>query len=405
MKNSPDTEWFNKVEKRLEAYSEEPDGAVWDKIAAALARPAEPVWIRWSHRSTAAMCLLIFLWAGMNAIHSVAPSEEEPEAVVNDVAPGRNGNFHADHLATAREPSEALAGGRAKSHQRPLEQHRADDHAWSSAVVSNTEEASAVLNNTDDNHAGVDDRQIAKGAPSAIRLSAEDGDSSSTKETIMPPTRRKRAIRLYVALSPSLSFQEITPLANDGFVVERFSSRPFLSADRLGVSIHAGTQLRVGRRLEIYGGLSAYRQSQTLVYQYLSDAPAMLNQRENFDYAVSPTMTEQSVRFAMLNLGAEAGVLYYLRGERLTQKAGAGLAWSHGTRRSGVGETYRNETSQYLLYQLLYRSEYTLSNSLCFFVQPFYQHSLISAEDLKAPFKTKPYRVGLSVGLFFSCCP
>src|SRR5690606_17281493 len=74
--------------------------------------------------------------------------------------------------------------------------------------------------------------------------------SPATEQSRKPV--RRRGIRLYGSIATSLAFQKMTPFANDGVRIESFYSRPVLSTGRVGLSLQAGIQHQVGRRVEMY---------------------------------------------------------------------------------------------------------------------------------------------------------
>jgi hypothetical protein len=148
--------------------------------------------------------------------------------------------------------------------------------------------------------------------------------------------------------------------------------------------------------------LTVYQQSQSVVYRYLSGELSTASQLEELDYTLSPSVLEKTVEYSMLNVGAEAGMIYLLRGEKLAHKIGAGLSFQHGLKRMGDGETYNNAGSHYLSYELFYRNEYSVNKVARIFVQPFYRHTLMSGEVLNEPFSIKPYHAGLSFGMLYT---
>ncbi len=103
----------------------------------------------------------------------------------------------------------------------------------------------------------------------------------------------------------------------------------------------------------------------------------------------------------MKNLGAQAGILYYLKGDKLTHKVGAGLSFQQGLQKAASHTTYDNSKSSYMFYQLFYRTEFTVNKSMRIFFQPNFSQAFISNEKLSEPFKLKPYRAGLSFGIVY----
>lgn len=408
MKNSPDPEWFNKLEKRLSDYTEEPDADLWKKVAAGIGKP-DPVWVPWAHRSAVLISALVFLWSGMDSIGPPVDLKEAPLTHNRALSKDENltGQAHADNAevqsqnspfrvdtdkTTRRKNSKLLvqkklARGEANAKDIPEENKKTPASNLFPSVLARMPADKSEIIRTDSLNSEsltIDSLQLER------------------KKDIIIPDKKRRIFILYASLSTGLSFQKITPFINDGVVIESFHTKPVFSADRLGVSLQAGIQSKIAKRFEIFGGISLYRQSQTLTYQYVSDDDVNVVQEEDFAYRVTPGLTGESVKYSMLNLGAEAGMMYYLKGDRLAHKIGAGLSWQHGMRQMSEGETYNNAKSQYLFYQVFYRNEYAVNQSVNIFIQPFYKHALLSREEFDAPFRVKPYHAGLSFGILYT---
>ena len=69
MKNSPDHDPFNDLEKRLERYIEQPDSLVWENIDAALRPNRIALWLPWVDYITSGVSALLFtlLFISINA--------------------------------------------------------------------------------------------------------------------------------------------------------------------------------------------------------------------------------------------------------------------------------------------------------------------------------------------------
>jgi hypothetical protein len=102
----------------------------------------------------------------------------------------------------------------------------------------------------------------------------------------------------------------------------------------------------------------------------------------------------------MLNVGANAGLLYHLQGEKFAHKLGAGLSYQYGSRKH-VEEGAGNFSAHYLFYQIHYRNELQLSRRLKLFIQPTFSQAFHVSETLDTPLKITPYRAGLGVGLLY----
>ena len=230
-------------------------------------------------------------------------------------------------------------------------------------------------------------------------------DSAATGGQTVPynrPKKKRAGISFYALFSPTLSFQTATPSARDGVIIQKFNKPSILSGDRLGIGLEAGVQGRLSKKFEYFAGLSVYHQSQTLQYTYQSSGSFVIeNGGDDLSYTVKPTTTERSVSYSMLNIGAQAGVLYTLTESRLSHKIGLGLQYQKGLTHASSGEPYDNSSSSYLNYQVLYRAELALNGRLTFIVQPSVTRTCLVNETLHVPFTLKQYRPGVSVGLSY----
>ncbi|HEY5749081.1 MAG TPA: hypothetical protein VIU12_23595 [Chryseolinea sp.] len=216
------------------------------------------------------------------------------------------------------------------------------------------------------------------------------------------PQKKRAGISFYALFSPTLSFQTATPSARDGVVIQKFKKPSMLSGDRLGLALEAGVQGRLSKKFEYFGGLSVYHQSQTLQYTYQNTGNVVIeNGVDGLSYAVKPATAERSVSYNMLNVGAQAGVLYTLKEHRLSHKIGVALQYQRGLTHASVDEPYDNASSSYFNYQVLYRAEIALDNRLTFIVQPSITRTLLVNETLHLPFTLKQYRPGVSIGLSY----
>jgi hypothetical protein len=212
------------------------------------------------------------------------------------------------------------------------------------------------------------------------------------------PSRKRRPV-LYGSISSSLAFNKIIPDKGDGVAIGSIVSRPVLAHDRIGFTLNTGVQLQISRNLEVYSGLSLYRQSHRLIYEFNSDQTTITSDAAGIVF--TPGVVQKTVAYDMMNAGVEAGVLYLLTGDRVLHKLGAGIAWHHGLRKAREGETYDNSRSQYLSYQLSYRTEFAVDNRMIVYFQPFYRHVFSSQESLSEPMRLKPYYAGIGIGLIY----
>jgi hypothetical protein len=201
-------------------------------------------------------------------------------------------------------------------------------------------------------------------------------------------------------VTPLLTFHRAVPTGYDGVVVTDFSNPGILSAERFGLGADIGVQGTITKRLEYYGGLSFYKQNQTLRYTYQSGNETTLESGGDTDYIVFPKLTTGNINYAMQNIGLQAGMLYHLYGEKLAHKVGLGISYQRGLIKSNA-ETYENADSRYFSYQIFYRNELRVSQKLRFFVQPTFIQSFHHGEKLNAPFHLSSYRAGIGAGMLY----
>jgi hypothetical protein len=436
MKNSPDEEWLHNLEKRLRDYTEEPDGDLWNEIAGKINDDREPVWILWSNRAAAFIALAALLWL-WPVFHKAPPrftsetlSQQENLSAKGDAEnQSAYGNDQKPVQLKSHEP-EKNTKRVDKSREETLNQNFKNkaDKVRSGSVnkISDKNENPVnkeLITNSDEKNTHQDEANQEELLTSSSTPAQTEAQTSNTEifktDSIKPllikgdsvknqpkkieskkSGRKKRRLTLYTTVTPLLTYQKVTPYKNDGIVINRFNARPVLSADRLGLNIEAGVQGKLSEKLEFYSGLSIYKQSQTLTYQYQSGDHVSVTQQAEFNYTVNPGTSAQSLRYDMLTIGGQTGILYLIRGERLKHKLGAGLSYQHGILKPGE-DSYANNQSQYMFYQLFYRNEYLINSDVRIFIQPFYTHTIFSKEKLDEPFKLTPYRAGIGFGLVY----
>jgi len=238
----------------------------------------------------------------------------------------------------------------------------------------------------------------------SIDLSKADSSTAvaEKKTPYNSPKKKRGTILLYTLLSPTLSFQSATPSARDGVVMQRLEHLGIFCGDRFGMAWEVGVQGKLSKKFDYFAGLSAYYQSQTIMYAYQINGDVVIGtSSDGLSYTVTPRPTIRSVSYDMFNLGAQGGLLYTLKSHRLTHKAGLGLQYQKGLARHATDEPYYNASSSYLNYQVLYRVEMALSNRLTLLVQPSLTRTWIVNEKFEVPFSLKQYRPGVSLGVAY----
>jgi hypothetical protein len=424
MKNSPDPEWFNRFEQRLRDYTESPDAELWDKISASVGHYQEPLWIPWTNRLAAAMVVLAFAWLWMP--RSVENSDSKTFENIN-----KPDKFEIKKEAASTQdndleniPSRQQDDGTFTrlSKTPTLDHFRAQAADVSSAKKYSVNGMQAtppsvfvnrdVEKSTSENifpkeqNNATQEKMITAETPEELIPTVMEKDSLAETLPLRTEKEKKkekknRVIIGYASIAPTLSYQKVTPLKNDGVVVDHFDSKSIFSGNRLGINLEVGIQLLLSKRLEMYGGMSLYQQSQKLSYQAQSNGSNQAKQQIYFDYNISPGSIDEEIRYNMLNVGTQAGLIYHLKGTKLAHKIGGGFAYQRGLQTVAEGVAYSNYDSHYLFYQVFYRNEFSVSHALKIFVQPFYARSFYTKEKLDAPFTLKPSRAGLSFGVVY----
>jgi hypothetical protein len=402
MKNFPDHDSFNGLEKRLESYTELPDDAVWSNIDATLRQRRRWALLPWLDGMTS-LCLaglLTFAIAdnkpadkSIEPSHTAQPNREPTSSVSPSIQQlktdtgikntrGHTSTTFASNGIIKEETSPAVVVNRAQQNYKRNETEASDSLSVATTVRSS--------------NSSFEEEQLDS---ISVQVNVLKTDSSNiVGEEKNSKQLRKRKHTFYAMVTPSLSFHRADPVSRDGIVVTRFANKSILSGGRFGFSINAGVQGYISKRLDYYGGLSFYHQNQTIEYEYLSDK-VILEEAED-GYTVSPKSAVGIVNYKMVNMGVEAGVLYHLYGKLLTHKIGAGFSYQQGLSASR-SEEYTNSRSSYLSYQLFYRNELRINSRLKFFVQPVFVQAIAVNEKLDAPFKMKPYRAGLGFGILY----
>lgn len=411
MKNSPEEEWLHSLEKRLREFTEEPDADLWNRITAKVNHERRPVWIPWANRA-AALIALIALLLSWPVSHKEDPRSSRKSSNEKEHSSEQRSGKNGVDISDA-EPSE-------QAESQPLKTEYAADGGLNNSRA-NTDIKDVISMNVDDSKDAEKSEMVLPDLSTSVKGTPPQTDNEEIIQidTITPlipkhdsvkfhvketekknRAKRKNKLVIYASVTPSLAYQKVTPEKNDGIVINRFNARSVLSADRFGLNLEAGVQGRLSEKLEFYSGLSIYSQNQTLTYQYQSGDEVNVTQQTDFNYTVTPGKSEQSVNYDMLTIGGQAGLLYQISGDRLKHKLGAGLSYQHGILKPEEG-TYKNDRSQYLFYQIFYRNEYSLNNSVRIFLQPFYTHAFFSKEKMNEPFRLTPYRAGIGFGLIY----
>ena len=411
MKNLPEDELFNSVENRLRNYSELPDDEGWDRISSAITSKIEPKWISWTNRTAATLSLVIlfFLLNGENISYNDASKKTQSNtdkenktdlapAISLRTEPKRPEPGSEDNRGKVTSPTNSLY----HSEDRDSDEREAANINFSQSVGDKKQEEEMIAVTPMGNEAQNTITETFQADSVLIAVKELKKDSAASVGSVLPPTKKRKKSRmtLYSMISPSLSFQHVTPESEDGVVVDKLHSPGVISHERFGFSIETGLQGQISERFQYVVGLSFYHQFQQVSYDEKSDG-AVVESGDDLNYVIKPATTTKTFDYSMGNIGVQVGVLYTLKQRGLMHKAGVMLQYQKGLIQANEDDAYDNSSSDYLNYQFLYRVEYRFSSGVGLFVQPAYTHSIIANESLDAPFKLKQSRASLGVGIVY----
>lgn len=407
---------LNQLGTRLRGYEEAPDDRVWSGIQQNL-HPVPPA----RSRSKKAMILaviaaLTICWSdtnvgtlnnqpelslpiGQRSSPSVESNAEEPtlsDSKIVEQKISANQNASTKKIVTNTNPTATT--DKTSSISRTSQQDNNSNQAFVAPIdtvdallidtkVPNT----STISNNSNIYSGPD-TTTAVAVKSGTRLQ----DSLTKSNPTLIPTRPKRGqgLNVTMAITPSLAYTNISPIANDDILVTRVIKPSILSSERLGVAVAVGLQGSITPKLEYTGTLSYYSYNQTLTYFYRHAAENSAEKTgEDLSFEIRPAEREGIIQLDKRIVGFQGGLLYLIKEGRLAQKAGLALTWQKDLGTSTPGSS--------LTYQLLYRNEYRVNSKWNFFVQPGFSYPLVRKEQSIGPMNLKPYQVNFTFGVIY----
>src|SRR5688572_14918486 len=232
MKNLPEDELFNSVENRLRNYSELPDDEGWERISSAITSNNEPKWIIWTNRTAATLSLVILFFLLNGEIVSYNDASEKSQSNIADkkkkadLAPStpssktelkRPEPIRKDNQGKATSPTRTLYHSEDKdSGQREA----ANSNLSQSTIGKKQEEERLIEVSPTSDEAENAIIETFKTDSMLIAVKKSKNDSAASVGYVLPPTKKRKKSKLtwYSMISPSLSFQHVTPESEDGVV-------------------------------------------------------------------------------------------------------------------------------------------------------------------------------------------
>jgi hypothetical protein len=405
MKNFPDQNQFHDLVKRLQSYTEQPDEILWKNIDAALRPNRTFAWVPWVDRATMAIIVVLaFLFVNtenqLNPKFQTVAHPKNLDSLYDSsnafTPPSKNSKQAADSHLSSR-----VNEGKENIRDKVFPQF-GSDKSDSGSDLNGIASIEGIVDSTHQVEQGKSLKESYKADSLLVSPLEVKQDSAENFHGEKETKRvRKKRLAFYAQITPMLSFQRATPVSRDGVIVTELFNRSILSSDRFSLSLEAGVQGFISKRFEYYGGVSLYKQRQSLRYAYHAVDQVTVESNGEKNYTVTPKSSTAIVNYHMMNVGVNAGLIYSLYGKRLIHKIGTGLSYQRGFNQSDA-EVYDNAESSYLSYQLFYRNEISVNRRLRIYIQPTFMHSFHVNEKLDAPFTLKPYSAGIGFGILYN---
>lgn len=403
------------MQNRLRAYSEAPDEIVWKRVNEKMTDDRYAGHLEWINAATFVLALLLLSYSAFSPRSSqkindrtVAPSEiqtdlkketEQPPPVKESQLT-KEGELNPTATArTFRSPDTTGEDGKKENiirlangdTQQPTysENSTQKEQLPTSTIRFDTLESRAM-------HSGLLDTLLQA---SIADNDAAVSDTIKFQEEEKVPEENKKSIRhgWYALFMPTLGYQQIEPVKDDGIIVESFERLSSFSPKRLGMRVEVGWEVSLTPRLSVATGLLYYQRKQTFIYHYSdtlrSEFVPVPGQPFVFD--VIPGKFKGTFDYEVKNIGMLLGLNYSHRRNRFDQKIGIAAELQRGLSRVASRDGF------YLFGDAYYRLSYQISGRMFFLFQPTLNYALRLNNKLNAPFHVRPYGLGLSVGVFF----
>jgi hypothetical protein len=404
------------VQNRLRAYSEAPDEIVWKRVNEKMTDDRYAAHMEWINAATLVLVLLLLSYSAFSPRSSqkindrtVAPSEiqtdlkKETEQLVSVAEHQLNKEEVVNPTATARtfrSPDTTGEDGKKKENITRLANGDKQQPAFSENSTQKQQKPTNItLMEPQDRRA-----KLSEIGDTLLQASIADNDAAVSdtikfQEEEKVPVENKKSIRhgWYALFMPTLGYQQIDPVKDDGVIIESFERLSSFSPKRLGMRVEVGWEVGLTPRLSVATGLLYYQRKQTFIYHYSdtlrSEFVPVPGQPFVFD--VIPGKFEGTFDYEVKNIGMLLGLNYSHRRNRFDQKIGIAAELQRGLSREASRDGF------YLFGDAYYRLSYQISERTFFLFQPTLNYALRLNNKLNAPFHVRPYGLGLSVGVFF----
>lgn len=228
-------------------------------------------------------------------------------------------------------------------------------------------------------------------------LSTNKADTLVARKIIIQDDKEERNqhFSLYVLVMPTLGYQQIKPVKDDGILVESIDKLSAFSPKRLGIRAEFGVEKKLSDKVALDLGLVYFQRKQTLQYRFRSTAEVEVTPINpgSLEYDISMGNTHDTYEYELKNLGMLAGLNYTIKARSWMQMVGL------------AAELHRNLSKSngqvYLFGNVYYRVSRQISRQFHLIIQPTVNYSLNMGKQVGTPFYVKPYGLGLNFGVYY----
>lgn len=385
------------IAEKLARYEEEPDSGVWTAVYHLLQTERNIRRWMWSDRLGFVTVCLLFLLAIYNQ-ETVRPVTEPArisrvEKKVQEPAGGK------DTLS----PNPVMDAGKEKNETKPpyppslpaVKQVRVTPPEYSEdlAVEGNKTVAVAHPQKDEENFKTTPDPETDALVTNALISALDSADTVPDEKD-----QKVYSSAIYVVLMPTLGFQQIDPVRDDGIFIESIKRLSAFSPRRLGIRAEIGWEKKLNKHLALNAGVLYFQRKQTISYYYYDSREIELTDAssEFIAFRAQPVKQLRTFEYEVKNVGLFAGINYAIQGRKLMQNIGAGTEFHRR-----VGTTNETFSQEYFWFaHVYYRIAYRLSDRFDLVLQPTLNYSLQVSDRIQAPFYVRPYGFGVNTGVF-----
>ncbi len=239
---------------------------------------------------------------------------------------------------------------------------------------------------------------------SAVVVSTKKNPVSDVKNIVVKredKEKAKRRLSVYALLMPTLGYQQIKPIKDDGVLIEGIERLSAFSPKRLGIRAELGIEKKLTERIGLTLSLVYYQRKQQIAYYYRSTEQVEVIPIDTESLVYGVNMSEQTAVFnyEVKNIGTALGINYTIKKDKLIQMLGVMGELHYDLSKSD--DDFKKGNPLYLFGDIYYRVSYPINPRFDMMLQPTLNYSLSLHDMVNTPFYIKPYGLGLNVGIYY----